>query len=181
MATKIKVNTYCEVENPDGKIKLPREVQITLPAEKISKNGHQWTSVSAGVEASNRAIERGVPVLYMYFGHPCWDDPVVTGMIPVTRLTKLVENPDSSVEFFGDMEYGTDKLVNRTGLLVGGGIAAGVDFDCSIRAAADVDWGWNEMDKLSIPEGDFPMVIDWLPPDQQPGIPVTKLTNVLRW
>lgn len=178
---KIRVNTYREVENPDGKIKLPREVQITLPAEKISKNGHMWTSVSQGVEASNRAIERGVPILYMYFGHPDWDDPVVTGKIPVTRLTKLVENADSSVEFFGEMEYGTDKLVNRTGLLVGGAIAAGVDFDCSIRAAADIDWGWNEMDKLSIPEGDFPMVIDWLPPDQQPGIPGTKLTNVLRW
>jgi len=140
-----------------------------------------WTSVSQGVEASNRAIERGVPILYMYFGHPDWDDPVVTGKIPVTRLTKLVENADSSVEFFGEMEYGTDKLVNRTGLLVGGAIAAGVDFDCSIRAAADIDWGWNEMDKLSIPEGDFPMIIDWLPPDQQPGIPGTKLTNVLRW
>ena len=147
---KIRINTYREVENPDGKIKLPQEVVINLPAEKISKNNHKWTSVTNGVEASNRAIERGVPVLYMYFGHPCWDDPIVTGMMPVSRLTKLVENADTSVDFYGVMEYGSDSFPNNTALFVGGAIAAGVDIDCSIRAAADVDWGWNEMDKLSI-------------------------------
>jgi hypothetical protein len=178
---KIRINTFREVENPDGPIKLPHDLEIDLPAEKISKNNHEWESVSNGVNASNKAIDRGFPVLYMYLGHPCWDDPVVTGMMPVAQLTKLVENADSSVKFYATMQYGTPQDPNRSALFVGGALAAGADIDCSIRAAADVDWGWGKMDKLSIPEGNYPMVIDFLPPDQSPGIPGTKVTNVSRW
>lgn len=178
---KIKIATFREVENPDGKIKLPQDLTINLPAEKISKNDRKWEDVSNGVKASNRAIERGVPVLYMYLGHPCWDDPVVTGMLPVARLTKLVENSDTSVDFYATMEYGKPEDLNRTALFVGGALAAGAEIDCSIRAAAETEWSWDGLDKLSIPEGDYPLVIDFLPPDQQPGIAGTKVTQVSRW
>lgn len=178
---KIKIATFREVENPDGKIKLPYDLEINLPANKISKNDREWTDVTNGVNASNRAIERGVPVLYMYLGHPCWDDPIVTGMMPVARLTKLVENKDTSVDFYATMEYGSEADPNRTALFVGGALAAGAEIDCSIRAAAEVEWNWDSLDKLTIPEGDYPLVIDFLPPDQQPGIAGTKVTSVSRW
>lgn len=178
---KIRISTYREVANPDGKIKLPQEVVINLPANKLSRNEREWTDVSNGVAASNRAIERGVPVLYMYLGHPCWDDPIVTGMMPVARLTNLVENSDTSVDFYAQMEYGSDQLPNKTSLFVGGAIAAGVDVDCSIRAAAEWKWGGDGIDQLEIPEGDYPLVIDFLPPDQQPGIVGTKVSQVTKW
>ena len=178
---KYEVRSYQEVAHPDGKIKLPKDVEITLPAEKLSENGREWTDVSNGVSASNRAIERGAPKLYMYLGHPCWEDPVVIGMIPATELTLLVENSDKSVTFHGVMQYGSEKEINKAGLWVGGAIAAGVEPDCSIRAAADWKWREDDTPALEIPKGDYPLVIDWLSPNEQPGIPGTKLSNVSSW
>lgn len=172
----------CEVSATESVSGLPTIVKVKGPAKKLSLNNRNWIDQrigETGIEglivgcAKSRDLIKKGEQLKVRYSHPK-DDPEITGKESAGHLIDIGVDSATS-EFYAVVEL---HHLTDDGLEVAKRIAAKDMPDFSFRARVNCD----DQETLTgncVPKPGHPVLIDFLRPFEFPGLPGSKVSEVI--